>query len=437
MLKRITGTLFVLLTAFPLFAQDATTATDIERRLRELEQRVAAMQAAQPSADLVEVKRQIEVLAAEVEALKTRQTETVATADTQQYGLGAAASKVYRAGEGLSFGGYGEFLYQNVEGAGVDRADFLRAILYTGYKFNDRVIFNSEVEYEHANTERNGEVEVEFGYLDFMVRPEMNVRAGLVLMPVGLLNEQHEPTSFLSSRRNTVESRILPTTWSELGAGVFGDVGPVTYRAYVTTALDSAAFTATGIRGGRQMGSNAKANDLAAVARADWHPMEGTLVGGSIYSGNSAQERNTYEGRVTLAEAHADAKLRGLQLRALVARGSVGDAAAINARNALTGTASVGKSFGGWYVEGGYDILTHFARRDMSLTPYARYEKLDTQRSVPTGFLRNRANNQTITTIGFAFKPISQTVVKVDYQNVDNEAGTGINQWNVALGYIF
>ena len=424
MLKRL---LVLLLVTFPLFAQDAS---DLERRLRALEEKIAQLQ---PSQDLTEIKRQIEVLGQEIEALKTRQTEKLATADTAQYGLGAAASKVYRAQEGLSFGGYGEMLYQNVGEGRVNTADALRVILYSGYKFNDRVLFNSEIEYEHANTERNGEIEVEFAYLDYLIRPEFNVRAGLMLMPVGITNEQHEPTAFFGARRPIVDSRIIPTTWEELGAGVFGDVGPITYRAYLTTSFTSENFTAAGIRGGRQLGSQAKADDLAAVARVDWHPFEGATFGGSLFTGNTGQDRG-YSGRVTLGEVHADAKVRGFTLRGLYASGAVDDASAINAANNLRGNASVGESFGGWYVEGGYDVAL---RREMTLTPYARYEWLNTQRRVPAGFSRNPANEQRIFTVGFAFKPISQTVVKVDYQNVDNEAGTGINQWNIALGYIF
>ncbi|MEA2489265.1 MAG: hypothetical protein QOH21_1057 [Acidobacteriota bacterium] len=435
MLKCIAATLVALLTTTALLAQDAPT--DLERRVRELELRIQQMQAEKASAELTEMARQIQILTQEIEALKTHQTAPTAQADQEQNGLGAAASKVYRAEPGVTFGGYGEFLYQNFEPAArVDNADALRAILYTGYKFNDRVIFNSEVEYEHANTERNGEVEVEFAYLDYMLRPAFGVRAGLLLMPIGLTNEQHEPTAFLGARRTQVESRIIPSTWSEIGAGVFGDVGPVTYRAYLTTSLNSDAFTATGIRGGRQMGSQAKANDFAVVGRVDWKPVEGTMLGGSIYSGNSGHERN-YGAKVQLAEVHADAHYRGFVARAMYTTGTIDDAAAINANNKLTGNGSVGEEFGGWYVEGGYEISAALGLTEASVTPYARYENFDTQRSVPNGFLRNPANEQNILTIGVAFKPIPQTVIKVDWQEVENEAGTGVNQWNVGLGYIF
>ena len=431
-MKRIASILLALATSTSLFAQDAN---DLERRLRDLEQKIAQMQSVQPTNDLAEIRRQIEILGQEIESLKTRQTEKAAAADTEQFGLGAAASKVYRSGPGVSFGGYGEFLYQNLEDR-TDNADALRAILYTGYKFSDRVILNSEIEYEHANTERNGAVEVEFAYLDYMISPAVNVRTGLMLMPVGITNEQHEPTAFLAARRTQVESRIIPTTWSELGAGVFGDVGRVSYRAYVTTGLTSTGFSATGIRSGRQMGSQAKADDLAFVGRVDWQPFEGTIVGGSAYSGNSGQDAS-FGGRVTLAEVHADAKFRAFSLRALASRGTIDDAAAINEANHLTGSGSVGEAFGGWYVEGGYDVASMFARGELSVTPFLRYEEYDTQRKVPSGFLRNRANDQNILTIGVAVKPIPQTVIKVDWQDVDNAAGTGLSQWNIGVGYIF
>jgi len=217
---------------------------------------------------------------------------------------------------------------------------------------------------------------------------------------------------------------------------VFGDVRNVSYRAYLVTGLNSAHFGSDeGIRGGRQAGAEALAEDFAVVGRADWHPFEGALIGGSLYSGNSGQTAN-FAGRVTLGEVHGDAKFRGVSLRALYARGTIGNAASINDANGLTGDASIGKTFGGWYADAGYDIAPLFGK-SWSLTPYVRYEQLDTQRSVPAGFIRNLANDQSVFTAGMALKPISQTVIKIDYQNVSNKAHIGASQWNVAVGYIF
>ena len=140
---------------------------------------------------------------------------------------------------------------------------------------------------------------------------------------------------------------------------------------------------------------------------------------------------------MTLGEVHADARFRGVSLRALYARGRVGDVAAIAEANGSGPDEAIGRSFGGWYLEGGYDITSLFGRGEMTLTPYARWESLDTQRQAARGFFRNPENEQDVLTLGVAFKPIPQTVIKVDWQDVDNEANTGTDQWNVSVGYIF
>jgi hypothetical protein len=443
MFKRIASFALVLLTTTSLFAQDAT---DIERRLRELEQKVAQMQ---QTPELAEIRRQIEILGQEIESLKTRQNDKAVVADTQQFGLGAAASKVYRTESGLSFGGYGEFLYQNVAGSNDagsrvsarDNADALRAVIYSGYKFSDRVLLNTEIEFEHGSTGAGGEASVEFAYLDFLMRENLGVRAGLLLVPMGFINEQHEPTAYLGSRRPLVERVVIPATWREMGAGVFGENGPVSWRAYVTTGMNAARFTSGGIRSGRGNGAQSLAEDFALTGRVDWQPIVGTTLGGAFYRGNSGQgalvDNERLDAQLTMFDIHAESRFRGLQLRGLVTRGTLDDAARVNKLNGLTGASSVGESFGGWYAEAGYDLATLRGFGERSITPFVRYEKFNTQRDVPTGFSLNRALDQSITTLGIQWKPVSQTVIKADYQNVDNEAGTGTNQWNIALGYIF
>jgi len=421
MLKSVAVALCAAMLATGASAQDAD---ELARRVKALEQKLQ---------DMSEVQREIDVLSREIEALKNNQQKKVVEADVQQYGLGAAASKVYRSEPGMSFGGYGEFTYDRPQ-HGIASADVTRAVLYTGYKFNPSVIFNSELEVEHASTEfggdesrgaEGGSVSIEFAYLDYLLRPSANVRAGLVLLPMGLINEQHEPTAYLGAHRPEVEDRILPTTWTELGAGVFGDVGRFTYRGYVVTGLESSRFSAAdGVHEGKQGGASAAAKDLALVGRLDWHPIEGTFFGGSVYGGDSGQGAG-YRGRVTLAELHADSKFRGISLRGLVARGRIGDAGAISERVGET----IGSALGGWYVEGGYDIG--------KFTPYLRHERLDTQRRVAAGFERDPENDRRITTVGIAFKPIPQTVIKTDYERIKTGAGTNDNHFNIGLGYIF
>ena len=450
MKSTIVGALIALFVGTSAMAQTSITPEELEKRVRELEQKIAAMAEQKDSPELAEVRGQIEVLSREIESLKLQQTKVAVAADTAQYGLGAAASKVYRAEPGLSFGGYGEMLYENYDkkadngtaSGKTDQLDFLRAILYAGYKFSDKVIFNSEIEFEHGTTSNNvGEVSVEFAYLDFLVRPEFNVRAGMVLLPVGFINELHEPTAFLGARRPQVEQRIIPTTWRENGAGFFGDAGDFTYRAYIVNGYDSAKFTASGLRDGRQKGARAKAEDFAIVGRLDWHPIEGFLLGASAYSGDSGQGRKVageeIGGNVTTTELHAEGKYRGLTMRALWASTSVDDVALINQANGLTGNKSIGEEQDGWYAEVGFDVTSIFPLGQTSLIPYYRYEEFNTQKDVPAGFSANPANDVEISTFGIAFKPIPQAVIKVDYQNVDDGANKGVDQVNAALGYIF
>lgn len=447
----VTTLLFTMVVAGPARAQDATK-DELARQVRELQERVAQLEAQGriPAADLEEIRRQIDILTRQIEELKVGGEEPVA-GEAGSFGLGAAASKVYRADRGVSIGGYGEMLYENYAGDAdsgtvsgkTDQIDFLRAILYAGYKFNDRVVFNSEMEFEHATTGGAvGEVSVEFAYLDFMVNPAFNVRAGMVLLPIGLVNELHEPTAFLGARRPEVEQTIIPSTWRENGAGIFGEVGNVSYRAYVTNSLDSKKFTASGIRSARQKGGKAKAEDFAFSGRVDWHPLPGTMIGGSLFTGGADQGTTTpagetYDASVTIAELHADAKVRGWLLRGLWSTGEIGDAAQVNLANNLTGNKSVGEEFGGWYGEVGYDLGTLLDLGDAAVIPFARYEQFNPQESVPSGFSLDPAKDASVFTLGVCWKALPQAVIKLDWQNHDNEANSGVDQMNLALGYIF
>jgi hypothetical protein len=423
---------------------------ELERQVEELREEVESLKGGAAGGTggdagrLAELERRIEVLAAELERLRIG--EAAAVADESEFGLGPAASKIYRTERGLSIGGYGEVIYQHFDEArddGVaanrsDQFDLLRAVLYFGYKWSDRWLLNTEIEYEHAG---GGEVWVEFAYIDYLWRPEANVRAGLLLVPMGFLNELHEPTVFLGATRPDIERVILPTTWRENGFGLFGEVGPLTYRTYVVNGLRGAGFTAGGLRGGRQRGKEARAEDFAWVGRLDFTGVPGLLVGGSAYIGGSGQDLKTASGEeigvdTTLLEGHLEWRWRGLELRAMAVQGELDDVAELNRALNLTGSASVGEKLTGHYVQLGYDVLSPRGG-EQALTPYVRWERYNTQDEVPAGFRANPANDVESLTLGFAYQPIDQVIVKADYQDYDNEAGTGLDQFNVLLGYIF
>lgn len=441
------GALFALADPSPAVAQDR------DARLERLEQEVRDLRAelrSRSGDDLDELRRRIEVITEELEHL--RLGPGVAIADTGRFGLAPAASKVYGTHEGVSLGGYGEMLYENfageredgVEAATRDRMDVLRAIVYAGYKFNDRFLFNSEIEFEHASTELNGAVSVEFAYLDYLFSERAGLRAGLVLVPMGFINEMHEPTTWLGTERPLTEQRIIPSTWRETGVGAFADLDAFELRGYLVTGLNAAGgFGAGGLRDGRQQGSEALAEDFSLTARADYTEQPGLVVGASGYVGNAGQgvddpldEGNPVGARTVIYEGHASYRAHGFDLRVLYAGAHVNDAVSVNAVNELTGTASVGERLEGWYVQAGYDVLSR-RETDVALVPYVRYETVNTQAEVPDGFQADPANDARVWSIGAALRPIPQLVVKTDYQVHRTEAETGVNQFNVTLGYIF
>lgn len=460
LLVALLAAILVSFVAAPLAAAEPP-----DERLERLEREVAALRealaqlaaaapapapAAAPDAvELAELARRVDLLAEELETLRVG--EAAVKAEVSERGFGPAASKIYRAHDGLSVGGYGEVVYQNWDrqrddGAPSGRAaeaDVLRGVVYFGYKWSDRWLLNTELEFEHGSTGDGGEASIEFAYLDHLWRDELSFRAGLLLIPMGFLNELHEPTTFLGSRRPGVESALIPSTWREVGLGVHGEVGPWTYRTYLVNGLDAADFSAAGIRSGRQKGGRAKAEDLAWTGRLDYTALPGLLAGGSAFVGDSGQGLRDPAGvrvgrvRTALFEGHLEWKWRGLELRALGVRGSIGGVAALNRARGLTGLRSVGERQEGGYVEAGFDLFSLGASANQALVPFARYERYDTQARVPAGFARNPANDVEVLTLGLVWKPLAQVVFKLDWQDVDNRAGTGVNQWNLALGYIF
>jgi hypothetical protein len=398
--------------------------------------------AQQDTVRLNRLQAQMDAITRELEALRLGR-EVVAEADTGFQGFGPAASKVYKVRQGVSIGGYGEVLYENFDGSRqddvpsgqTDRFDALRAIVYVGYKFNDKLLFNSEIEFEHGSTEDNGSVSLEFGYLDYRLSSRLGLRAGLLLAPMGILNELHEPPTFLGARRPETERQIIPSTWRENGIGVFGAAGRLAYRVYLINGFQGAGFDETGLRGGRQNGSEAAAEHFGAVGRLEYTAAPGLVVAASSYLGNSGQS-DSVAAPTLIWEGHAEYKVGGLEVRGLVTGASLDDVAELNAEAGLTGSQSIGERLIGWYLQAGYDILRS-ASTTHQLIPYVRYEHLNTQDRVPAGFTANPENDRTIATFGLAWKPLFNVALKADYQVQRNEAHTGVNQFNVALGYLF
>lgn len=437
-----------------------------EQKIEELERKLNAVNKelqdlktqGLPEDRLQAIEEKIGVLAEEIDNIKSAAIVEEPTYE-QVFGMGPAASKVYRTDQGISIGGYGETIGQFRED-GDNTLDALRAVLYFGYKFNDRIIFNSEIEFEHGTTSStsassSGEVSVEFSYLDFLLTEPANLRGGLVLAPFGIINEVHEPTTFFGVLRPDVETFIIPTTWREIGAGIFGGFseyvpGELTYKAYVINSFDSRGFTASSNRGARQKGNRALTNDVGFISRMEYDPVPGLKFGGSVFLGNTGQNQSVnnpdsplngkkIDGFFQMYEGDVQVQYRGFEGRSLLVWTFLDDADLINANNGFVGDESVGSQQWGWYAVGAYNILslTDFGQYFQYFAPFIRYEKLNTQYRVPNGFFSDPANDRQNLTFGINYKPIPQVVIKADYKWNDNEAGTAKNQFNIGLGYVF
>lgn len=412
--------------------------------------------------EVKQLERKTDVLTQEVEKLRTNLVIPEEAKYKSAYGMGPAASKVYGAGKGLSIGGYGEGNYSakvGNKGDTNDTANMERMVLYAGYKFTDKILFNSELEFERGSTgegsETKGEVSVEFASLDFFIDQRANARAGLVLMPMGLVNRIHEPLFYFGNHRPEVEQRIIPSTWREMGAGLFGAITPeLTYTAYVVSGLDATGFTSDGIREGRGGGSNARAENFGYVARVDYDPtaLPGVTVGGSAYVGNSGQNQ-TFAGQkadvfTQLYEAHVQWKYRGLEFRTLGSWGHINDADKVTAANiARNGPVDpdhpnagqvVGSQNYGFYTELGYDVLPLLWKDTTQyLAPFFRYEKLNTMAKAPAGYANDPTRDWQIYQVGLQYKPIPNVVLKADYRNYVAKQGPLPDDFNLGFGFIF
>jgi hypothetical protein len=448
--------ILIMMCVMTSIAMPAAGATPDEEKLQELEREVAELKAAVAELRalglaedrLSEIERRLQILAEEVEDIKVGEAAVRVSRDQTVSGLGPAASKVYQKDSGVSVGGYGEALLEffddsrddGSESGAVDRFDFLRAVVYFGYKFSDRWIFNSEIEFEHASTSEGGSASVEFAYLDYLYRDALNLRTGLVLVPMGWLNELHEPTVYLGAVRPRTENRIIPTTWRENGVGAYGAFGGFDYRTYVINGMDASGFSAKGLRSGRQKGAKAKAEDFAWVGRLDFTGVPGLTAGLAGYFGDSGQDMGDLDGDAipvgtSILDLHVEYRYRGLELRGLWARAELDDVARLNEALGYEGNQSVGETLEGGYLQVGYDVLA--GRGKSSLTPYLRWEQINTQQEVPEGWSANPANDEQLLTLGLAYQPIEQLIFKAEYQNIDNKAGTGVDQFNLSMGYIF
>jgi hypothetical protein len=338
----------------------------------------------------------------------------------------------------LSLHGYGEVHYNNPELGTMDegapaQADVHRFVLGWTYEFTPTIRMDAEVDYEHAARE----LELEYAQLDFDLTTSLTARVGSLLMPVGPLNEFHEPPTYYSVERPYVQQYVIPTTWQENGLGLVGRTanGALSYRGYLVTGLDATQFTAMeGIREGRTGSSEALAQDLAGVARVEYATTGGLSLAASGYYGGADHGRAGL-GTINVGIIEGDARYRnaGFDLRGVLTRVSV------DAPTSFFVATGVGEAIQGWYAEAAYDLL----RRDRSpsqrrsLFLWARYEDFDTNEKVNAAVPVDPAADRTVRSAGVGFYPVEKVALKADYEHWEDATDDTVDRFNLGAAFEF
>lgn len=359
---------------------------------------------------LEQTEQKVEVAEQKVEATAE---EVEAAAEAIEVAQGPSGSSW---ADSTSVGGYGELHYNSKDGD--DQIDFHRFVLYFGHEFNDSVRFFSELELEHALSGDgvDGEVELEQAWIEMDLTDNHRLRAGLDIIPIGLINVTHEPNTFYGVERSEVEKRIIPATWWEAGIGFNGELAPGWNYDVV---LHSGLSTTSNIRSGRQKVSNANADHPATTARLRYTGVPGLEVSGSFqYQSDITAGATTSANSATLFEGHVDYKhSSGLGLRALYAQWDLDDV--------LQAGRDDDKQYG-YYIEPAYRFPVSFIPGEVGV--FFRWSELD------------YANNKEEERIGFGFNywPTQQVAFKFDWTNVDDvDANTSSDSLNLGIGYQF
>jgi len=382
-----------------------------------------------------ELLEKLEFLQQQIDELKQQLAQTQSQTEETDAKLEAVADVIEAAPlqvadtRKTTIGGYGELHYNNLSAndpsRDLEEVDFHRFVLFFGHEFNDKTRFYSEVELEHSlvadsGGDTPGEVELEQAFIEFDLQRNMHARAGVFLLPIGLINETHEPPTFYGVERNDVENIIIPSTWWEAGGGLNGRLG--SDWDWVVAATSGLAMPTTGsnafrVRSGRQKVAKAAASDGAITARIRYHGIAGLQAALTVqYQFDPSQVANDGLDDGTLVEAHIDYRNGGFGLRALYARWDF-SGEAIEAAGADKQT--------GWYIEPSYRLTNE-------LGFYTRYEEIGAAR---------KQDNFDQWELGLNWWPTPNVVFKFDYRDRSHELasqyGRDFTGFDLGMGYMF
>ncbi|MBT8194992.1 MAG: hypothetical protein HKO56_06785 [Bacteroidia bacterium] len=329
--------------------------------------------------------------------------------------------------------------------------DVHRFVLFVGYKFSDKTSFISELEVEHAN-----EFFVEQAFLNHNISRGINFRAGMLLIPMGIVNEYHEPTTFHGVERPNLDKYIVPTTWREIGAGFQGNIqnANLKYQAYVVNGFKSFDVEgllrgSDGLRKGRQKGIKSILSHPNLSGKVSYYGIKSLNIGASAYLGKTSS--TLYNNLASDADSltkNADSSVVGVNMVGLDARyeikgvqirGQYIFAILSNTKeyNAFT-NADLGNQMQGYYVELAYEVMQHLkSDAKTKLYPFVRIENYNTHYAVE-GLTENKAYNRNEITTGLTYKIHEGVDLKADMQFLDNDAiAKATKQLNIGVGVWF
>ncbi len=339
-------------------------------------------------------------------------------------------------------GGYGEMAYHHYDNGDVPRLDIARFVLYFDHTFNNRWMFKSETEIEHVKIAggAGGEIGLEQAYLDYHASDAINWRGGLIVLPIGIMNQLHEPVSYYSVERPLFDREVVPSTWREIGTGIYGNLSKgLTYQLYLTEGLNTSGITLDGMDGAKQEGSageitsdvvaGSDASHPAISAKLNGTPATGLQIGISTY----IQRGHTQDLLSSLAVADVDVEYASgpFRARAETALVSTGDAA----------DTTVPTRIHGGYAEISYNIMPLLSSAKSELIPFVRVEGIV---FTARGYSATGANffgpstfGHNVFTAGLSFKPLDELILKADYRWTNRDAGIERRSFSLGAGYAF
>ena len=359
------------------------------------------------------------------------------------------------SGNKLQIGSYAQIDYNQQVGDTVSHSGLLdvhRMILFVGYHFNERTTFVSEIEIEHVK-----EIYLEQAFVNYNIVPALNFRAGLLLIPMGIVNEYHEPTTFNGVERPNTDKTIIPSTWREIGLGFAGklDNASLKYQVYVVNGLNGydggGKFRGSdGLRKGRQKGAKSYMTSPVFSGKLDYYGLPGLKIGLAGYYGNSQSKALDGVLKSSATEkAAADSTVVGVAMvgldyrynfKSFKTRGQLIYASLNNteAYNTYTGK-DLGASMLGYYFELSYNIFAPFkVKNGQKLDAFVRYENYNTQLSIAGSELeKNLAYDRTDVVMGLSYHISQGVVLKGDYQLMLDKSGGQKNMINFGVGTWF